>query len=736
MIAKWFNEDIENILLHHNRVVVTDSAGEGAFLMKCLPEEYIVLKANDKLSEIEAKYKAEKEYPHEKVVFYTSIKREKLSFLLEYAETCGIVELNNMEFYLKDKLYSKLNKNVTLSRNELILAAKCSNDKDEKWWLNVIGGSITPLSIKENILKFLQNPNRVKDEMDAEIWDIFSIEIYKLIGKPATQQSTETFANEIVSVLLNGLLNNNINDTLLDIYYQWTDSVENKSSLQDYINSFNLPKVVNCWNCHPDHCFKEIDELCFRSIGECLSNGTFYTELAQFISRRMSSKKAISFKPEWWNGLLDLLNYQPKEINKLSSLKGLADYYTKNFSKLDTALRICYVYFLNDPEIIAPWQRYYEQLNSVLLDKWYSMVDEYADTQQGYLKNIFEDATKRTAVIVCDGLRLEIANRVIAKLPKSLKIDKNTGFAALPSVTENCMSAIYIGDGTVEMDKSVREAGLSSLCKGISFISLENLNGGVIADKLVLSYGEIDYVSEKEQQAALKAFATYETYLGDRIAYLFKLGYEEVYLTTDHGFVLTGHLMEADKIQIPTGYSIKKNERFLLSNDELSLYNTICRKGNYMGWEYQYYAKSDKPFVTTGAYGYAHGGFTPQEVIIPQFKIYQSGTEIEGLKVTIINKKELKEVAGAMFSVKLKGTGKEGDTFESERKIVLQLFTNGKLIQSSQIITLRVKQTMSLEFPFGDKDAFTIVIVDALSTKQLDSCEIKKGNFRDLGGLL
>ena len=89
-----------------------------------------------------------------------------------------------------------------------------------------------------------------------------------------------------------------------------------------------------------------------------------------------------------------------------------------------------------------------------------------------------------------------------------------------------------------------------------------------------------------------------------------------------------------------------------------------------------------------------------------------------------------------MFSVKLKGAGKEGDTFESERKIVLQLFTNGKLIPSSPIITLKAKQTMSLEFPFGDKEAFTVVIIDALSTKQLDSCEIKKGNFRDLGGLL
>lgn len=55
------------------------------------------------------------------------------------------------------------------------------------------------------------------------------------------------------------------------------------------------------------------------------------------------------------------------------------------------------------------------------------MVNEYAESQQGYLKKIFENANRRTAVIVCDGLRLEIANRVIAKLPKNLKIDKHIG---------------------------------------------------------------------------------------------------------------------------------------------------------------------------------------------------------------------------------------------------------------------------------------------------------------------
>ena len=43
---------------------------------------------------------------------------------------------------------------------------------------------------------------------------------------------------------------------------------------------------------------------------------------------------------------------------------------------------------------------------------------------------------------------------------------------------------------------------------------------------------------------------------------------------------------------------------------------------------------------------------------------------------------------------------------------------------------------MPLEFLFGDKEAFTVVVIDAETTKQLDSCVIKKGNFRDLGGLL
>ena len=87
-------------------------------------------------------------------------------------------------------------------------------------------------------------------------------------------------------------------------------------------------------------------------------------------------------------------------------------------------------------------------------------------------------------------------------------------------------------------------------------------------------------------------------------------------------------LDEADKIPVPQGDIIKSEERFCLANENLGNENIIARNQNYKGSQYQYYAKSDKPFVSKGAYGYAHGGFTPQECIIPA---YEFATEIRSL---------------------------------------------------------------------------------------------------------
>ena len=735
MIDKWFEEDINLVLSSHNRVVITDANGEGIFLLKYLPQGCVLLHASDLLSEIEAKYRAEKESPDKKVVFYTSIKHNELTFLLEYAETCGWINLNDMEEYIKAKLYKKLKLNASLERAELLLAAKLSLGKDEKWWKGVVEGIITPLELEKNLLQFLNNPEKIAEQMDVDVWNVFQTEVYKIMGKPITNQSVEMFAKEVTLTLLNGLVTDSIHPVLLAVYYQWVDSVELQKSLEVALQNYSLPADIDLTQCHLDHCFKEADAYCFQVIGESLAKGERDNSLIDRINERMKSKKADSFKPLWWNGLLELLRYQPKSINKIVSLKEFCSYYDKYFAPLDAAMRICYVYWLNEPEKLKPWQHYYEQLNAVLLDKWFSLQDEYADTQQGYLKRIFSHTVCRTAVIVCDGVRLEIANRIVTKLPKEIKVDRALGLAALPTVTENGMSALYMGNHIVVEDKSKREIALLQECPDIVMLPLEKLNTGITADKLLLTYGEIDYVSEKQQQEALKAFDVYESYLSEKIRALFAMGFEDVHLTSDHGFVLTGILTTADKIQVPTMATLKKEERYLLSKEKVTIANTIEREVGYKEFLYQYYAKNDKPFVTTGAYGYAHGGYTPQEVIIPQFRCYQDKNKIDGLKVCIFNKIDLQAVVGNTFIVKLQGVGTQGNLFEAERKIKCQLFSQGTLVQESAILSIRAGDVVNQEFEWKGVDTFTFVIIDCQTTQQLDSCEIEQSKSRDFGDL-
>ena len=85
----------------------------------------------------------------------------------------------------------------------------------------------------------------------------------------------------------------------------------------------------------------------------------------------------------------------------------------------------------------------------------------------------------------------------------------------------------------------------------------------------------------------------------------------------------------------------------------------IERQSNFEGYDYQYYAKTDKPFVSRGSYGYAHGGLTPQECIIPIYCFSKDGVG-ESLKVTILNKTDLQSVTGAYFTIKIKGEGDAG----------------------------------------------------------------------------
>ena len=733
MIGIWFKEDIERILSEHRYVVVTDANGEGEFLLKYLSGDIKQLPISNEYSEIEAKYLAESKYANSPLLFYVRKKAVQLTFLQEYVQTGGLLVLDDMEAYIKQKLFEATGKNTHLTKDQLLLAAKLSEGKNKNWWQSVADGINEPLRLEDWLLDFLHAPAATRQKMDETVWNVFRSEVYRLINKPQTEQPAEAMAQETVNVILQSLADNSIEGLLLDVYYQWADSTEKIDTLRKYADNYALPADINPLKAHPNHPFSALDRQLMMMLSNAMKMHQDTTELTKFLKQRAQDRKAKAFKPQWLQSVWLLCTFKVEGLGAISIYQDIATYYRQHFAALDTAMRRIYTDWLNDPATLRPLQEHYTILNNELLTCWFDIKENYISTQKDIVVNALA-GDKRTAVIVCDGLRLEIAEAVVnAITDKNVKIERKTALSVLPSVTENGMSALF-GCNEPTMNAQSRFNTLKSIYDDVVIMPLNMLNDGVTAQRLVLNYGDIDEVGEKKQMGALKDITNYEPELREKIAHLFRLGYNRIVLTTDHGFVLTGLLDEADKEPRPEGNIRKIEERYVLTEEPLNAANLIERGGSYFNSNYQYYAKTDKPFKTTGRYGYSHGGFTPQECIIPAYELNIESNDM-ALRVMISNKKELKAVTGNYFTVKLIAEGCESDLFRNERKVKLLLFAGNKMVSGNQIYSMKPGETIHAGFEMT-QGIDKVVLVDKETSVQIDSCGIIKSASRDLDDLL
>ena len=733
MIDRWFEDDINKVLRAHRYVVVTDARGEGEFLMKHLPDGVRRIDITDEFSEIEARYRAESECAQDKVVFYAKKKATALTYLQEYVQTAGLVVLDDTEAYIRQKLFEQTGINATIGREKLLLAAKLSFGKNANWWKSVAHGITEPLRLEDCLLDFLNAPDETRCKMDDTVWAVFRQEVYKLICKTDTGQKAMAMAKEVTDAMLHSLLANTISGLLLDVYYQWADSTEKKDTLAKQANNFALPTDANPLKAHTDHPFAALDRKAMKMLSDDMKHGRGTDKVTTYLRRRTESKKARAFKPQWLKSVLTLATFTLDGVEKAHTYDDLATYYQKCFAPLDTAMRKIYVAWLNDEPTLRPLQEHYAKLEKGLLDCWYAADGKYAPTQQGIIAKALDDG-KRTAVIVCDGLRLEIAECVVRGIEsKDVRLERNVAFVVLPSVTENGMSALY-GCAQPTLYAQERYNALKATCPYVEIMQLDKLNDSVTAQHLVLCYGDIDQVGEKKQLAGLKDIDNYEQELREKAAMLVNLGYEKIVITTDHGFVITGILDDADKEPRPNGEIKEIDERYVLTEYPLKANNLVEQEKDYFGSKYQYFAKTDKPFVTRGQYGYSHGGFTPQECVIPVYALYAQSNNNE-LKIAIANKADLKSVTGNYFTVKLKADDTDSTLFNNERKVKLMLYSGSKLINGSILHAMKPGETFTQEFEMtGGIDK--VVITDKETSAQIDSCDIRKSASRDMGDLL
>ena len=742
MIDTWFKNDLNAILDQHPVAVFIDESGDAGFLLSTIDGVYVVHQTNGEMDELRVKYEIEKSKGSgKKHLIYTKFKRDELRFTREYCETCGCLEMESLQNYVKRKVHQTLNLNINLPIDELIAAAKVSMGKDKNYWLDISHkGASEIFDLNKELLPFLHDPESfAASKYDQQLRNSFYRKVGDLVGMNFTDKPVKTIAGEVVKVMLHGLLHQKLDPTLESVYKSWLDSLSYRDSFIAYLESYDLEQSIDYWNVHPQHPFKAIDERWLTEIGADLAQKSTDKDLHKLLRTRSKCPQVKSIGVGFWDDVLVLLCFDPKDISYLSSMKECIEYYQKHFYKLDTAIRNLYTEFLSKRYLLEPFQELYKSNVAIFMEKWFSYWKKYKENQTGTLQRIIDgNKGQKISVIIGDGVAYEIAVQMAQRVKGSGTLTQNIILADIPSETENNMSRIYMDNGLVEAVQAKREKYLAgqNTDLNIDFIRLDEVSSEPLAGGLLIcTYKDIDAMGETLQQKALKYFPETIDFFAEKITQLLKNGYAKVYLITDHGFVLTGLLAESDKISVSPVNDFDKAERYLRTESKQNFDNLVEVERKYKNFKYLYFSKGMNPFKTPGLYGFAHGGLAPQELITPYFCWEQHGTNALMLKVSFANKGELVAISGDIFVLKIRAEGQH-DIYKQERKIVIVFFAGQQKINSSDIFTIRPDEIIKKEFAFDGHTELEAHLLDAETKQQLDRTSIRRNNDRDLGGLL
>ena len=737
MIEKWLRNEIDKKICNSNRIVIYDQASRWKFLVDAACADICLYSTKDysskwqqKQDELFLRHDIEKNHKNDQVVIYVSRELAADSFLIEYAKTGGCIEIATE--WVRDVLLKETSLQVSLTDDELYTACQLGIFKDINWWKKVVQKIEGLLSIEDDILDFFDNPNGFLESKTLAVKNLYTQEFCKLLQQPVQDKPADTFASEISRHIFTGILEGNISGKEYTIYCKWIDSRNHESSFKKYLGEYQLPSTIDIDKVQDNHCFDVVDKKYLIKLVENINNAGEVKKILDKIKKRLKFKKSNPYIAKWWQDIADIMDFTV--VCNDASIDGISRYYTVEFSKTDRSMRRILTYLKADINIVKPIQEYYERMNQDLLKSWFAHYGEYQESQKGYLVNLIKNTSKKIAIIVGDGVRYEVADSVASRVASDISVDKKFMYAGLPSETEHNMSALYTTAGEIIVEKKEREKKLSDETgKDITYMQLDEVNGTTDGEILVLTYKDIDDAGEKMQQSMLRLVDKFEDILVEKIQLLLHLGYKEVHLVTDHGFVLTGILEESDKIPTDDISGSKKvSERYIRSVDKQSGSKYISIEEHYENYNYVNFAKSSRPFVSTGKYGYSHGGFTPQEVVVPNFVFtYNKQNQMD---VDITNKKDLIDIAGNILTVKF-SSGEAKDVLSYQRKVRVLLYVGEKIVDKSSIISISPGCQEKVELSLDSATEGVVVIVDEDTRDQLDKAKVTKSQMRDLGGL-
>ncbi|MDL0134450.1 PglZ domain-containing protein [Halobacterium salinarum] len=286
--------------------------------------------------------------------------------------------------------------------------------------------------------------------------------------------------------------------------------------------------------------------------------------------------------------------------------------------------------------------------------------DPTLGTPQTSFYGEFADLDNGTAIIICDGLRYELAEAIKENLGRQTDFEQNLSAvsAALPSITEVGMAAHLPGELGLSLDdddlvvtsggeamngKSDRVERLSNAgfevvdMDEVSDISLEQLTESEPVPRVVYS-GTIDKLGENlDDDEAFSQVASHVDDVERTVQRLKQAGYTRFVITSDHGFLYTDRLSDDLKVESPDLAPIVKR-RFAAADSDTPLVDTdefieidpdaLSDLGIDAPDLKLLFPRSVACFKAQGGnMRYFHGGISLQELLVPCLTVTTEGIE-------------------------------------------------------------------------------------------------------------
>lgn len=337
----------------------------------------------------------------------------------------------------------------------------------------------------------------------------------------------------------------------------------------------------------------------------------------------------------------------------------------KNWAELDTLQRrlerraSSLEYALANPapeveQLVAAARQRYQEVAGGLAEGFLHAWREAGFAIAGYARQteVFDRfvapdlARQRTAYILVDALRWELARELPEVLGGGFETHTELVIGTAPSITEVGMAALLPAaasglelGGAGKLEVRLHGKLLKNRADRITYLrekagvpvvdlrledpkgfrrKLKDLGDGPAL--VVVTSREIDQSGEEELSSAREHMERVLTHLGLAMRRLADEGFERFVIATDHGYVYGEDLAESDKIDPPGGEALLCHRRVWVGRGGTSGGECLLTEVGRFG------AASDllmavpwnlAAFRTAGPTAYFHGGLSPQEILLP-----------------------------------------------------------------------------------------------------------------------